>query len=239
MNRLKLALENPALAWRWISRRGSNLTDIEPREIKRFMKEQGAIIEAGASDGNDTARLAKSFVRNQIYALEPIKNQFETTLVATQSLENVEVGNLALSTTNGLTKMFVGKSGLGISGMGSSSLLKPKLHLFEFPEISFSGREEVQTITLEDFCARKNITYIDLLWLDVQGFEMNLIFHGREFIQEYVNLVHMEVSRVELYEGTRLYRDVMQDMRSLGFKARLRRVGRVSGNCLFQNNRFK
>jgi len=236
MNRLRLALTNPTLAWRWISRRGSSLTSIEPEEIKQLMHKKGAIIEAGASDGTDTAVLATNFKTNHIYALEPVKSQFETVMSVTKGLENVEVENLALSTSNGLSQMYVGNSGYGISGMGSSSLLLPKNHLTEFPEISFARTEEVQTVTLSEFCRRKSISFIDLLWLDVQGFEMNLILHEREFIREYVNLIHMEVSRTELYEGMMLYKEVLEKMTYLGFTTRLKRVGRISGNCLFQNN---
>jgi tryptophan 2,3-dioxygenase len=48
----------------------------------------------------------------------------------------------------------------------------------------------------------------------------------------------MEVSRVELYDGTALYAEVLDTMTNFGFRALKRRVGRVSGNCLFQNQKY-
>lgn len=238
MNRLRVAINNPMLALRWFFRGGKGLTDISLSEISRFMKFRGAVIEAGASDGVDTKRLAEKFTENQIYALEPIKEQFETTQRRVEVYKNVEVWNLALDTSVGSSNMFVGKSGPGISGMGSSSLLEPKYHLKEFPEITFLNKESVSTITLEKFCEEHDVRFIDLLWLDVQGLEMELISHGKRFIQEKVNLIHMEVSRVELYSGSKLYDEIMKEMNQLGFKAKLKRVGRISGNCLFQNTRI-
>jgi hypothetical protein len=49
----------------------------------------------------------------------------------------------------------------------------------------------------------------------------------------------MEVSRKALYEGMPLYDEILDELHVLGFYPIKKRVGRVSGNCLFQNQRFK
>lgn len=238
VNRVKFAIENPALAFRWLTKRGSDLTEIELTYIARKVLGKGAILEAGSSDGVDTVRLAMQFPAHQIYAIEPIVEQFEVTKAKTSNLENVKNFNFALSTNTGLAEMYVGKSGKGIEGMGSSSLLEPTRHTDEFPEITFNSKQPVNAVTLEDFCALHDVSFVDLLWLDVQGLELKLIKRSEDFLKKRVNLIHMEVSRVELYRGSALYSEVMSYMNKIGFAALKKRVGRISGNCLFQNQKL-
>jgi FkbM family methyltransferase len=203
------------------------------------MRGYGAIIEAGSSDGVDTVRLAQEFTTHRIIAIEPIVEQYSVTREKTSNFYNVETYNLALSTKTGTVEMYVGRSGQGIQGMGSSSLLKPTRHKLQFPEISFDVKQKVHALKMEEFCSINNINFVDLLWLDIQGLELSLVAESSEFFRESVNLIHMEVSRVELYDGTALYAEVLDTMAEFGFRALKKRVGRVSGNCLFQNQKFK
>lgn len=238
VNRIQFALSHPFLALRWLTKRGTELTEIELSSIANNMRGHGAIIEAGSSDGVDTVRLAQEFPSHRVIAIEPILEQFEVTRKKVSVFKNVETFNLALSTKSGPVEMYVGKSGQGIQGMGSSSLLNPTRHRQQFPEISFDLMRKVDALKIEEFCSINKISFIDLLWLDIQGLELSLIEQSSEFFRKNVNLIHMEVSRIELYEGTALYDEVLDKMAKYGFRALKKRVGRVSGNCLFQNQKI-
>lgn len=239
MNRLKLAFYNPTLAFRWLTKRGVELTEIELNLIAQFMRSNGVIIEAGSSDGVDTIRLAREFKSHRILAVEPVFEQYRWTKARTSNFDNVEVCNYALSTKSGTEEIYVGRSGPGIEGMGSSSLLVPTQHKTEFPEIMFESRQQVQSLTVEDFCTQFQVKFVDLFWLDVQGLELAIIKHSKQFFETSVNMIHMEVSRKALYEGMPLYDEILDELHVLGFYPIKKRVGRVSGNCLFQNQRFK
>lgn len=238
MNRILLAFQNPSLAWRWFIKGRRSLTEINLYEIEKFMKGQGSIIEAGSSDGVDTLRLAQYFQNHPIYALEPVLEQFLATKRKVQSANNVRVFNLALGNVSGQVDLFLGNSGHGLSGMGSSSLLEPKEHLKEFPNIKFLETRRVNSLTFQDFCISQNVQYVDLLWLDVQGLELSILKQNTKFIQESVKNIHLEVSRIELYKGTPNYREVMKFIKELKFKVVIKRVGRISGNVLAVNTRI-
>lgn len=235
MNRLSLTLANPKLAWRRIIKGSRKLTEIELFEFEKFMRGKGVIVEAGASDGVDTLRLASFFSKHLVLALEPVIEQFTEMTRITKSLSNVRTFNLALSFQSGIAKLHIGKSGTGLSGMGSSSLLKPKEHLREFPEIDFSEIRVVETVTLEDFCKSQNVEFIDLFWLDVQGAELSVLLQNPGVVKRNVRTIHLEISRKELYEGAPIYKDVVKVLNDLGFEIVIDRVGRLSGNVLAVN----
>jgi FkbM family methyltransferase len=205
------------------------LTEIELFEFEKFMRGKGVIVEAGASDGVDTLRLASFFSKHLVLALEPVIEQFTEMTRITKSLSNVRTFNLALSFQSGIAKLHIGKSGTGLSGMGSSSLLKPKEHLREFPEIDFSEIRVVETVTLEDFCKSQNVE------LDVQGAELSVLLQNSGVVKRNVRTIHLEISRKELYEGAPIYKDVVKVLNDLGFEIVIDRVGRLSGNVLAVN----
>lgn len=238
MNRLTFALLHPKLAVKWVKRGSAKFTEIDFKIINRCMKGNGVIVEAGSANGVDTLKLAKAFAPQLVFALEPINEQFLETKRITKKLNNVRVFNLALAIESGILEMYVGKSGPGLEGMGSSSILKPTGHLEHFPEIQFGVRERVTGISLEEFSRKNEIDFVDLLWLDLQGAEYEIIASAKRWIMQSVNLLHLEVSRVELYEGARLYREIKSMMKELNFEFVENRVGRISGNCLFQNKKY-
>lgn len=238
MNRIVLAFRNPSLALRWILKGRTNLTQIELHEIEKFIEGYGAIVEAGSSDGVDTFRLASHFSKHEIFALEPVLEQFNETKTRVANFDNVKTFNLALSPVTGLVDLFLGKSGDGISGMGSSSLLEPQEHLNEFPEIQFSEIRRVKAITFEEFLFSNNVNFVDLLWLDVQGLEITVLAQNPQIIQERVKCIHLEVSRIELYKGMPNYGEAVRFLNKIGFGVVIDRVGRISGNLLAVNMAF-
>ena len=60
----------------------------------------------------------------------------------------------------------------GGAGDASSSLLAPKAHLHEWPDISFDSTVEVPVTTLAAWGERENIARVDGMWLDMQGYEL-------------------------------------------------------------------
>jgi len=233
--KIRLAIRNPRLFWRWLTTGGNRLSDVELYEMEKYFTNKGSIIEAGAADGIDTVRLASKFSFHHIHSLEPVVEQFERTCSLTLSYSNVTVYNEAFSLKSGVNEINIGNSGFGLSGMGSSSLLPPKDHLIEFPEINFGEKRKVRTITLKEFCEREGITYVDLLWLDIQGLELSVIMNDAIFVTQSVNLIYMEASKKELYSGSHHYKIIRQELNNLGFKIVIDRVGRVSGNILAKN----
>lgn len=235
--RVRLAFKRPDLLLRRLTVGSNEFSNISLEEISPYLSGQGWICEAGFSDGVDTKRLLAKFPNQPLFAMEPVKEQYEFFINSLSSVpENLILRNMALSETDGMAEINVAKSGQGIQGMGSSSLLDPREHLNQFPEIDFNRREIVQTMKLSTAAASVGMEKVDLLWLDLQGLEWAVLSSSTEFVSLNVNAIHVEVSRLELYQGMTIYNDFIKGMKLLGFKKVIDRVGTVSGNCLFVNS---
>jgi hypothetical protein len=119
----------------------------------------------------------------------------------------------------------------------SSSLLKPTNHLEIFPDINFLNSVNVETITLRKVIEDLGINEIDLLWLDLQGFELKVLAADLKVLTK-VRFIHLEAHLVELYDGAPLINEVITFMNKNNFKCIKKRIPFVSGNMIFKNNNY-
>lgn len=193
------------------------------------------IVEAGSCEGLDTAFFSNVVKDDgKVYSFEPIPDLFNQSLNNTRGRNNVELSNKALSDKNGKSKMYVsdrfGKS------WGSSSLLKPKEHLINHKDITFKIEIEIETINLDDWYMSKSIEVIDLMWLDLQGYESFVLQHSPLTLSK-TKYLYTEVSLVELYEDNLLYKDYKLFLEQNNFEVVFEEIYWVDGgNVLFKNN---
>lgn len=181
--------------------------------IKKFLPENPVVIEAGAHIGLDTVQMSKSWPNGTIYAFEPIPELFERLKANTRKLKNVNCHPLALADSVTVAKMFVSS---GVSD-GSSSLLPPKEHLTEHPDVYFQTEIEVQTTTLDDWVRKHGVQRVDFLWLDMQGSELAAL-KAAPLVLSLVRAIYIEVSLKEMYEGVPLYPEVREWLEIRGFR---------------------
>lgn len=84
------------------------------------------------------------------------------------------------------------------SNLGSSSLLKSRLHSDIFPDITFQESIAVKTNRLDKLSLP--VDYGSLLVMDLQGAELKAL-HGAIGILQRFDYIYIEVSELELYEG--------------------------------------
>lgn len=77
-------------------------------------------------------------------------------------------------------------------------------------------RTEVANTTTLDAALEEEPT-VDMLKLDIQGFELTALRHATSVLQR-TQVVHCEVSFTEIYEGQALFSEVEQHMRGCGFE---------------------
>ena len=83
----------------------------------------------------------------------------------------------------------------------------------------------------------KNIPSVDLFWLDVQGKELDILKEAEEQIIEKVKSIHLECSRINLYENLSKFKHIKKFMDRINFVFRMDRVGAISGNAYYLNAR--
>jgi FkbM family methyltransferase len=137
---------------------------------------------------------------------------------------------LALSDRNGLQEFYVSEG----TSDASSSLLAPHDHLKDHPDTQFNKKITVSAKTLDSWAAEHGITSVDLLWLDMQGFEMNML-EASPNILDTVKVIHTEASTRETYKGVVQYREYRSFLESRGFKVMIEAIpeGWDMGNVLF------
>jgi FkbM family methyltransferase len=209
-----------------------NIGIVSKEIIAKYIPSDPIILEAGAHIGLDTIELAKRFPKGRIFAFEPIPNLFEQLSKNTHSFNNVLCFPLALSDKVESAIMYV--SG-GLSD-GSSSLLPPKDHLIDHPEVIFDKTINVNCVTLDDWAASNKITKIDLLWLDLQGNELDVLKAGLNILKN-VQAVYTEVNLKEVYLGASLYSELKKWLESCDFKVEIEEIPwEDGGNVLFTRN---
>ena len=198
--------------------------------FKKFLPTDPVIIDCGASDGSDSVELAKQFRKGKIHSFEPVDKLYQRLLQNTRDCDNVTCYPVALADQNGTMDFYVSAG----ASEGSSSLLEPMEHLKDHPDTFFNKRSSVPTKTLDKWAEENNIKKVDMLWLDMQGFELKML-RASCIILDSVSVIHTEVSTRETYKSVDQYNDYRIFLEEKGFKIYIEAIpaGWDMGNVLF------
>lgn len=202
---------------------------VSKKTIARFIGDKPVILEAGAHIGTDTCEMASLWPNSKIYAFEPIPELFNQLKNNTSQFENVKCFQMALGDKTGTCTIFQSSG----DSDASSSILEPKNHLIVHPDVKFEKKIEVPVITLKDWMDNQGIEKIDFLWLDLQGFEFNVLKASKEVLEN-VSVIYSEVSLIENYTNSTLYPEFKNWLQYLGFKVQREELAwDDAGNVLF------
>jgi len=198
--------------------------------MKNYVIGDSIIIDCGAHIGSDSVELAKLFPKAQIHSFEPIPTLFKNLEYATRKYSNIQRHQLALSNQTGEASFFISTG----SSDASSSLLAPTGHLENHKDVLFLENITVPTITLDEWAVKNFISKVDILWLDMQGFEL-LMLQASHTILKTVKAIHTEVSLKNSYDGAPLYPAYKDWLESQGFTIIIEAIPLDSdmGNVLF------
>lgn len=181
---------------------------------KKYLPEDPIILECGGCNGLDTIMMAQTWPNCKVYTFEPIPSLFQVIIKVTDSYSNISPYQLALGDFCGKGNFYVSN----IDGLtsGSSSLLPPKDHLKEAPSIQFDEMIEVDVMKLDDWALTNEVQNIDYFWLDMQGYELNMLMVSE--LAKKAKVIYIEVEFIELYAGQYLFADVAKWMLENGFE---------------------
>ncbi len=206
------------------------------------------VFDIGACEGEDSLRYARLFPQAKVFAFEPlpanqklIRHHF-----ARLRAERCELVPWALSDRNGEATFHV-SSGTPEDkphgddwdyGNKSSSLLAPERVGHEWvPWLKFEERIRVPTQRLDDFCADRAITEVDLMHIDVQGAEW-LVLQGAQRMLPATKCIWMEVADAEIYQGQRTREEIEAWLGEHQFQAVRRDQHGLENDVLYVNLRY-
>ena len=202
---------------------------ISKKVLEKYLPADAVIVDCGAHNGADSVGLAKIFT-GEIHSFEPVPTIFKSLKHATQKYSNIHCYNLALSDANGKQEFYVSEG----ASDGSSSLLPPLEHLKDHPGTTFENKILVDTLTLDQWAINNGISKVDMLWLDMQGYEWNML-KTSEVILDTVKVIHTEISTKETYLGVSIYQEYRNHLEGKGFEVVIEAIptGYDMGNVLF------
>ena len=166
------------------------------------------VIHIGAHFGEENKIYDELNIKNRIF-FEPLESNFS--VLKERVKDKYILIKKALGNEKKKVTMFVEKKKKG----QSSSILKPVLHLVQYPEIKFEETEVVEMVRLDDLgLDLKDYNFISI---DVQGYELE-VFKGAEKTLKNIDYIVSEINREELYENCARVEQLIQFLTPYGFK---------------------
>ncbi|HMP31920.1 MAG TPA: FkbM family methyltransferase [Saprospiraceae bacterium] len=164
------------------------------------------------NDGSDSVKFAKLLPNCTIHSFEPIPEIYQKLVKNTKPYKNIFPYNLAISDVNGEVMMNISEG----ASDASSSILEPMEHLTTNQEVLFSKKVNVKTLTFDAWMSQTNISHVDFMWLDMQGYELSALKHGIELLKGCI-IIYTEVSQIEDYKNQGLYEELVIFLKSQNF----------------------
>lgn len=183
---------------------------IDTAYLRRLIKKENpVVVEVGASDGEHTQWFLNSFGDPRLFCFEPepraIK-RFKNLIGENPAVSffpvavSDRVGTIEFFQSSG-TPPWEGFDHIKDSGWDfSGSIKKPKAHLEELPWVRFETSITVPTTTIDSWIEEQSISFVDLIWMDVQGAERSVL-EGMQKSLSQIQYIYTEYNDRELYEG--------------------------------------
>lgn len=158
------------------------------------------IVEAGAFTGQDTIKMAKYWPQGIVYAFEPVPEIYEQLKSAVAPYTNIYTYQCALSTKVGTALLYLAEKNDKQGRITQASSLYPPKERLTISPIQFSRTITVLTDTIDSWALKQEISHIDVLWLDVQGYEYAVLKASPNMLST-VSVIYTEVAFIEAYAG--------------------------------------
>lgn len=167
------------------------------------------IIHVGGHFGQEIPFYLENITRNVI-VYEPLDSCFKTLFDSFGY--SVDCRKKAVGSFNGEVELNVDEENFG----QSSSVLKPKEHLIQYPSITFSKKQKTPIVSLDSDieCPRD----FNVLIVDVQGYELEVFTGAANLIKNSIEYIICEVNSVEMYEKCANIKDLDFYLGDSGFK---------------------
>jgi FkbM family methyltransferase len=193
-----------------------NLLSESLQVAARYLPAHPVIVDVGAYNGENSCLMAKFLENGHVHAFEPVSQVFNVLAKNAKNIPNMSVYNLALGDESGYSEIFLSKEKENSAQFSmSSSLLPPKEQLV-YSGSCFEGTELVKVITLDQWAVEYDIEKVDMIKLDIQGYELLALKAGMKMLSN-ASVVLATVDFIEAYEGQPLYQEVRDWLERQGF----------------------
>jgi FkbM family methyltransferase len=180
----------------------------------------GFLIDVGANKGQFSLLFRNYFADAPIYAFEPLSGPAATFRNLFQGDASAHLFEGAIGSMSGKAKMYISQQ------LDSSSLLPiTAKQVTSFPGTEQTDTCEIDISPMHEFLNLDTLTGKGLMKIDVQGYELEVL-KASQALLSHIELVYVESSFIELYEGQPLFHEVQGWLAENSFS--LQGIGAVS-----------
>jgi FkbM family methyltransferase len=187
---------------------------------KKILKPTMTVIDVGANYGQFTVFAAQLVgCCGQVHAFEPTSYSFqrlnENIHHVDKTHRGIHLNQIAISNQIGSTIIYEFPPEMSVW----NSLNPHLIYHFGMRSIRPCRTENIRVTTLDQYCIDHNINKIDLLKIDVEGFEYN-VFDGSKFLikNRCLRKIIFEISRGPLMGLDLTPEDVLRKVQDIGFE---------------------
>ncbi len=179
------------------------------RILEKYSKEDiKTVFDIGSMNAMEAYKFTEKFPECITHSFEPFPDNIKIMEVVKDDNKRMNLYELALSDFNGISVFYTTEN------TGANSLLKPMINNVKtgkFEEIC------VDVMTGKEFCERMNVSTPDVIWMDVQGNELNVLKGFGEKLND-VKAIYTEAGTNPYYEGHTMRDDIVKYCESFGFE---------------------
>jgi FkbM family methyltransferase len=173
------------------------------------------VFDVGANIGQSISRYRDDFPNCLMTSFEPNPEMFSLLEEKWGDVSGVTLNQIALSNNIGHASFYATRV------PEVSSLLEPTERMIQLSsEHKYDYKTiNVPTLTLDHYCQINNINKIDILKIDVQGFELNVLQGAESLLQEgKVTMIYSEVTFAETYMNQTRFIDLVSFLNSFNYE---------------------
>ena len=179
--------------------------------IKPLIKKDSPIIfDVGAHEGETIKRFNNVFQNPEIHCFEPQNKCFE--ILKKFNNQKIFVNNYALGDKVEQKKIY-------INNLDSSSSIYNIDNKSKFlKNLKTVSQQDISIDTLDNYVKKNNVEYIDILKIDVQGYEDKVLLGSIKSLSNKIFLIEVEIIFINYYEKKKSFFEIEKILNPLGFE---------------------
>ena len=157
--------------------------------------EEPVIFDVGANDGESIERFKKIFSKSKIYSFEPDDNAFQRLKKNYYNKKNIEIFDFGISNRMESTILFLRHDKISsLMQLDANSKLYKSRKIAKKSGDDFEKLKNIKLVKLDSFVKDKSISRINILKIDVQGYEPEVIEGAKDLIENNkIDIIEMEI----------------------------------------------
>jgi FkbM family methyltransferase len=220
----------------------TDYTDLDGSTKSLITKLEPVIFDVGAHNGNSVKRYKKLFDKPIIHCFEPISDDLNTIKNNYPNDHKLFLNNVGVGDKRGYLKFNINTKRNTSSFKNlipNTTWIKKSSKRFNVNDKKFTIKEQnTKIITLDDYVNEKNISYIDILKIDTQGFEDKVILGAQNLLKNNrIKLIQLELIFSEIYEEPLQIYDIEKILIPNNYKLFcISNAGSLNSNYIYQSD---